>query len=54
MSIGIAYFPTDGIDYANLIKHADQAMYQAKAKGKNQFQIYRHDNELTDNNITED
>lgn len=32
-SIGISVFPRDGDDAATLLKHADIAMYQAKAKG---------------------
>lgn len=40
VSIGIAFFPIDTEDADELIKHADQAMYQAKEKGKNQFCIY--------------
>ncbi|NTV91018.1 MAG: EAL domain-containing protein, partial [Clostridiales bacterium] len=38
-SAGIAVFPTDGDDADILIKNADLAMYMAKEKGKNQFQI---------------
>lgn len=36
-SIGIALFPDHGKDADSLIKHADEAMYSAKAKGKNQY-----------------
>jgi diguanylate cyclase (GGDEF)-like protein/PAS domain S-box-containing protein len=39
-SIGIAAYPVDGEDGATLLKHADAAMYQAKAKGKNNVQFY--------------
>ncbi len=39
-SIGIATFPGDGDDAATLLKHADAAMYQAKANGKNNIQFY--------------
>lgn len=36
ISIGIACFPHDGLTLEQLISAADQAMYQAKARGKNQ------------------
>jgi diguanylate cyclase (GGDEF)-like protein/PAS domain S-box-containing protein len=39
-SIGIASYPEDGLDTAALLKHADIAMYRAKDKGKNAFEIY--------------
>jgi len=41
VSIGIAIYPKDGLDYSTLINHADKAMYAAKAKGKDQYQRYR-------------
>lgn len=34
-SIGIAHFPLDGSDPQQLLKHADEAMYAAKAAGRN-------------------
>jgi diguanylate cyclase (GGDEF)-like protein len=43
VSIGIAVFPKDGIDYSTLINHADHAMYQAKSLGKNQYHCYQSD-----------
>ncbi|MDR7079505.1 diguanylate cyclase (GGDEF)-like protein/PAS domain S-box-containing protein [Neobacillus niacini] len=39
-SIGISTFPYDGEDAETLIKHADSALYKAKAKGKNTYQIF--------------
>jgi diguanylate cyclase (GGDEF)-like protein len=36
-SLGIAIYPSDGQDIENLLKHADQAMYGAKADGRNRF-----------------
>ena len=39
-SIGISTYPQDGQDEKTLTKNADIAMYQAKEKGKNNFQCY--------------
>lgn len=36
-SIGIAFFPDDAADLKSLLKHADQAMYAAKRRGRNQY-----------------
>ncbi|MFM7760746.1 MAG: putative bifunctional diguanylate cyclase/phosphodiesterase, partial [Burkholderiaceae bacterium] len=39
-SIGISLFPQDGTDAETLIKHADVAMYAAKADGKSRYHFY--------------
>ncbi|MGZ5076485.1 MAG: EAL domain-containing protein [Methylobacter sp.] len=39
-SIGISIYPEDNTDPDTLLRHADQAMYQAKQEGKNCFHIY--------------
>ena len=39
-SIGIAVYPMDGETDQELIKHADQAMYEAKRKGRNQAKYF--------------
>ncbi|MGG3560540.1 PAS domain S-box protein [Neobacillus rhizosphaerae] len=41
-SIGISLFPEDGEDQKTLMTHADYALYQAKADGRNLFRYY-HD-----------
>lgn len=39
-SMGIAVYPEDGRNYAELFTSADSAMYEAKARGKNQYVFY--------------
>ena len=39
-SIGIAVYPQDGCNGATLLKHADTAMYHAKASGRDNAQLY--------------
>ncbi|WP_432472947.1 bifunctional diguanylate cyclase/phosphodiesterase [Amphritea sp. HPY] len=39
-SIGIATYPNDGNTGEDLIKHADMAMYQAKMRGKGNYQFF--------------
>src|SRR5690606_19209983 len=40
MSIGIALYPDHGDNPLSLRKHADQAMYAVKRRGKNDYAIY--------------
>jgi diguanylate cyclase (GGDEF)-like protein len=40
VSMGLSFFPDDAGDAQTLLKHADEAMYAAKHKGRNNFQIY--------------
>ncbi len=42
-SVGISLFPKDGKEAENLLKSAETAMYRAKDKGRDNFQIYAHD-----------
>ncbi len=39
-SIGVTLYPADGVAPDLLIRHADQAMYQAKQAGKNRYQMF--------------
>jgi diguanylate cyclase (GGDEF)-like protein/PAS domain S-box-containing protein len=39
-SIGITLYPNDAIEPEDLIRNADQAMYTAKAAGRNQFRYF--------------
>jgi len=43
VSIGIAIYPDHGTDTEELLRHADLAMYRAKATGKNKYFIYNKD-----------
>lgn len=40
VSIGITFCPEQGIDVEQLLKQADQAMYEAKGAGRNTYRIY--------------
>ncbi|MBL0699750.1 MAG: EAL domain-containing protein [Desulfosarcina sp.] len=39
-SMGIALYPMDGKDVETLLKNADAAMYNAKERGRNNYQFY--------------
>ncbi|MFK5948825.1 MAG: EAL domain-containing protein [Methylococcales bacterium] len=40
VSSGFTLYPTDNADLDILMRHADQAMYQAKQEGKNRFHVF--------------
>jgi diguanylate cyclase (GGDEF)-like protein/PAS domain S-box-containing protein len=39
-SVGISVFPFDGDDADTLVKHADIALYRAKERGRNNYEVY--------------
>jgi len=39
-SMGIAFYPEHGVEADDLLKKADIALYRAKAKGRNNFQVF--------------
>ncbi|WP_234484251.1 putative bifunctional diguanylate cyclase/phosphodiesterase [Noviherbaspirillum pedocola] len=39
-SMGVAIYPADGVDAEQLIERADMAMFQAKERGRNNYQFY--------------
>lgn len=39
-SIGITFYPQDGDSVEQLVKHADQAMYVSKSRGRNCYQFF--------------
>jgi diguanylate cyclase (GGDEF)-like protein/PAS domain S-box-containing protein len=42
-SIGISVYPDDGADIDTLVRNADAAMYEAKQRGRGQFQFFTAD-----------
>ena len=40
ISLGLAVFPVDGTDKDDLMRKADQALYEAKKSGKNRISTY--------------
>lgn len=44
-SIGVSYFPNDGISAKELLQHAELAMYTAKGSGRNTYQFFSKSNE---------
>jgi diguanylate cyclase (GGDEF)-like protein/PAS domain S-box-containing protein len=45
-SMGLSTYPEDGDNADTLIKNADSAMYQAKEKGRNNYQFFKKDMNL--------
>ncbi|NOQ17598.1 MAG: EAL domain-containing protein [Methyloprofundus sp.] len=45
-SSGVTLYPTDNADLDTLIRHADQAMYQAKVVGRNRYQLFSTEEDL--------
>jgi diguanylate cyclase (GGDEF)-like protein/PAS domain S-box-containing protein len=43
VSIGVSTYPSDGQDAEGLMNRADNAMYEAKEHGRNNFQFFRHE-----------
>ena len=39
-SIGISFYPQDASEVDELVTHADMAMYEAKSRGRNNFQVF--------------
>jgi len=40
VSIGVSLYPRDGANLGELLRHSDTAMYQAKDRGRNNFQLF--------------
>ena len=47
-SIGVTFYPQDDVDADVLLRHADQAMYQAKQAGKNRYHLFDIANDVGD------
>ncbi|WP_187360071.1 EAL domain-containing protein [Chitinolyticbacter meiyuanensis] len=51
-SVGVAMFPQHANNAAELVAHADSAMYQAKSAGKSTWRLYRPDADLSRSALT--
>ncbi|NOQ17599.1 MAG: PAS domain S-box protein [Methyloprofundus sp.] len=45
-SVGVSLYPIDNSDLDTLMRHADQAMYQAKLAGRNRFNLFNAEQDL--------
>lgn len=52
VSIGVSVYPDGGTDMKSLLRAADVALYLAKERGKNGFQVYRPNMERTARSTT--
>lgn len=43
VSVGITVIPEDGVDYHDILKNADAAMYVAKEEGKGRYKFFHED-----------
>jgi diguanylate cyclase (GGDEF)-like protein/PAS domain S-box-containing protein len=43
VSIGVSTYPGDGQDAESLMNRADNALYEAKQRGRNNYQFFRHE-----------
>jgi diguanylate cyclase (GGDEF)-like protein/PAS domain S-box-containing protein len=43
VSIGVSTYPSDGQDAESLLNRADNALYEAKQRGRNNYQFFRHE-----------
>ncbi|WP_372941019.1 EAL domain-containing protein [Shewanella sp.] len=41
-SIGLTFYPADGRSVEDLVRHADQAMYLSKSKGRNRYEFFSY------------
>lgn len=41
-SIGVSLYPSDGMNEETLMQNADTAMFRAKERGRNHYQLYNH------------